>query len=346
MLIEQIFVFESTRSRQRQAPLLKERELFLQYMLDQGIGRSHTRTVAAMLLNVVRVLHLTSLRVVSVQELEIAAQRWLSDGGSRRTKATGKCCTDTFAYSAARWLTFLGVLERPQVALTPAEVIIRDFGDHLRARNLCQESVRATTARALQFLKWALERCGTLSAICLKEVDEYLEMKRASGCLPRSIIGICYALRSLFRYAEARNLNGQRIAPGIANPKISRFDTPLGPAWRDVRRVLNCGFGDSPSELRASAIFSLCSIYALRRCEVVNLKLSDFNWISETLTVRRAKSGRIQQFPLRFEVGERILRYLQAGRPRCNLQTVFVSVHSPHRQIDPTTVWAIIGPRL
>lgn len=326
--------------------MLEERDRFLQHLHDNGCSRDHTRTVAAMLLNIVRILDLNPLRTVSVQEIHRATEKWLVDNSSRRTRPVGKYSDYTFRYAATRWLRFLGILEAPQVPLSPAQIIVRQFENFLREHNFSEEAVRSTTANLRRFLSWALERCGTLRAIRLEDVDRYLEMKKHQGCVPNTVIGICYALRSFFRYAEARDLNNQHVAQGIVNPKISRFDAPLGPPWRDVRRVLNCGFGDSPSELRAAAIFSLCSIYALRRGEVVNLKLDDFNWITETLTLRRSKSRRVQQFPLRFEVGERVLRYLQSSRPSCEWENVFVSVHRPCRPIHRCSTYAIVASRL
>lgn len=132
-----------------------------------------------------------------------------------------------------------------------------------------------------------------------------------------------------------------------SQPRIPRYDSaPKRPSWKDVRRLLDTDFGNAAPELRAAAIFSLCSIYALRGIEVVNLMLSDFDWINETITIRRAKSGRVQQFPIQFEVGELILRYLRHGRPSCTCRRLFVSLRPPYRPVNTTTLWSIIGPRL
>jgi integrase/recombinase XerD len=88
------------------------------------------------------------------------------------------------------------------------------------------------------------------------------------------------------------------------------------------------------------------SIYALRRSEVVNLTLDDFDWVDETFTVRRVKRGRVQQFPIQFEVGEIIFRYLQLGRPRCSRRRLFVTLRPPFRPVIASTLWIIIGGRL
>jgi integrase/recombinase XerD len=53
-MMDSIFFFESIRVRQRAAPLLKEREQYLSYMLHEGVSKQRVRTIAAMLLNIMR----------------------------------------------------------------------------------------------------------------------------------------------------------------------------------------------------------------------------------------------------------------------------------------------------
>ena len=101
-----------------------------------------------------------------------------------------------------------------------------------------------------------------------------------------------------------------------------------------------------PPDLRAAAIMFLCSIYGLRSSEVVNLKLRDFNWVGETFVVNRAKRGRVQQFPIQYEVGEAILRYLRFGRPQCSSRYLFVSLKPPFRQMRTSTLWGIVADRM
>jgi integrase/recombinase XerD len=84
----------------------------------------------------------------------------------------------------------------------------------------------------------------------------------------------------------------------------------------------------------------------LRSKEVVNLTLRDFDWISEVFVVIRAKGGRVQQFPIQFEVGESILRYLKHGRPRCSCRHLFVSLRPPYRPLRPAVIWGIVADRM
>ncbi len=96
--------------------------------------------------------------------------------------------------------------------------------------------------------------------------------------------------------------------------------------------------------LRAHAILLLCSIYALRSSEVTRLRLIDIDWREETFCVQRAKRGGYQRYPLQYEVGEAILRYLKV-RPRCDCRNVFVTFQGPHRPMLNYGMWNIVSRR-
>jgi integrase len=96
--------------------------------------------------------------------------------------------------------------------------------------------------------------------------------------------------------------------------------------------------------LRAHAILLLCSIYALRSSEVTRLRLIDIDWREETFCVQRAKRGGYQRYPLQYEVGEAILRYLKV-RPRCDCRNVFVTFQGPHRPMLNFGMWNIVSRR-
>jgi hypothetical protein len=63
-------------NRHRQAPLLKERESFLNHLQQQGTSRKALRNLSAELLQVVRLLKLTEMRDVTLEEIRRAARCW------------------------------------------------------------------------------------------------------------------------------------------------------------------------------------------------------------------------------------------------------------------------------
>ena len=110
--------------------------------------------------------------------------------------------------------------------------------------------------------------------------------------------------------------------------------------------MLDAPIGETPAELRTAAMLFLCAIYALRGIEVRQLLIGDFDWINETFVVRRAKRGPIQQFPLQYEVGQAVLRYLRYGRPRCSDSHVFVTLKPPYRPMNQCVLASLVKSRM
>jgi integrase len=77
------------------------------------------------------------------------------------------------------------------------------------------------------------------------------------------------------------------------------------------------------------------AIYALRSGEVAKLRLEDFDWEQELLTVWRPKQRRTQQYPLVRDVGHAVIRYLREVRPACARREVFLTLKSPFRPLSP-----------
>jgi integrase len=98
--------------------------------------------------------------------------------------------------------------------------------------------------------------------------------------------------------------------------------------------------------MRAAAITSLGAIYGLRSSKVVSLRLDDFDWHREIVTIRRAKNDRVQQFPIQIEVGDNVLRYLREVRQKTKRRNLLISLKPPYRPVDSTTLWVIISSRL
>ena len=91
---------------------------------------------------------------------------------------------------------------------------------------------------------------------------------------------------------------------------------PIGPSWDDVKRLLAAAEGDRPADIRDRALLMLLAVYGLRAGEVAALRLEDFDWEREVLSVPHSKSQRPRTYPLCRPVGDAVLRYLREVRPR------------------------------
>ena len=277
-----------------------------------------------------RQMDLTSLRDVELEEIKKAGECWSNYRGPERRNKAGRAAAVCFTYVAKNWFRFHGHLVVPAVSPQPFDELIRDLVGYLRSvRGLSSETIKGYSWRAGVFLRWLSNRQGTLSSVSLNDVDAFLADKATTGSSRGTIATHCQALRTFFNYAGIRGWSAPRISRGIRSPSITKYDgVHKGPTWKEVRRLLQSTNGTKPATLRARAILSLCAIYALRSSEVARLRLSDFDWRDETLTVQRSKRGGVQQYPIQYEVGEAILRFRshrfhRLSDSKCNADVCF-----------------------
>jgi integrase/recombinase XerD len=338
--------FPSVQRRYLAGPLLAEREQYLVHLLREGVDRKVLRCAAAYQLHIIRILELSELRVVSETEIQSAGKTWAEYTGPLRFRQYVPGAPGTFVRIARAWLQFHGKLAPPPLA--PFQELVAKFTETLRnARGLSPSTVFGYTERVRRFMLWFSGRNIDFAKVSIHDVDEYLALRRAEGRSVRGQACHCQALRSFFGFAETQGWCRLGIPLGIKSPRIPKFDRlAKGPSWTEVRKILKSADGDTPMLLRSKAILLLLSIYGLRSSEVSGLRLSDFDWRNETLTVRRAKRGGVQQYPIQYEVGEAVLAYLQRGRPRCASRLVFVTAVRPHGRLPGSTMWVTVNDRV
>jgi integrase/recombinase XerD len=346
MIEDVIFEEMSARRRFRTAPCLEERERYLLHLMRQGYGPAYLRTVSFFMLRVVSFLDLQTLRTVGLDEVEQATRAWTAYRGPDRRGTVGHT-TARFPRVAKNWLRFHGLLAVPSAPVHPYEKELTDFSEFLRRTNgATPGTIHGYSKRAKFFLSWLAAKDRTLSNLTLNDVDEFFEAKRVHGWSLSTVASHAQAMRAFFLHAEALGWCAPGIARGIRKPRLSKYDgVSRGPAWADVRRLLRYASKQTTiSSLRAYAMLLLCSIYALRSSEVSGLQLIDIDWREETFCVRRAKRGGYQRYPLQYEVGEAILRYLKV-RPRCACRNVFVTFQQPYRPVSGFAMWGVVSHR-
>jgi len=297
-------------------------------------------------MHLVRLLDLDSMRAVHISEIEQAAERWVVDPLAHVTRHVSAKSLENFTQAACRWFQFHKTLVAKR-SDDPLDSCLYDFLDFLMEKQLSAATIRNRKGAVCDLFSWMRIHRIFLSQITAGDVEGYIECKRAAGCKPRSIAGICNRLRSFFRHAELRGWVGASIAHDIHGPRVPRFAAAAqGPAWKDVRRLLESNDEAFPDPSRSKAMLFLLAIYGLRVSEITRLLLEDFDWINEAFTVRRAKRGRIQQFPIQFEVGEAILKYLKDERPTCKSSFVFVTLRPPYRRVGTQTIQNMVSKRM
>jgi integrase/recombinase XerD len=335
MILDTLFTQRAALERQRAAPLLAEREMYLQYLFSIGRSQKTLAEISQMLLHVIRVLDCVEKRAIHKGEITEAANRWVQEELAHRPTGTYSTSARRFVSCGKGWLCFQGLYIKSLPSKSHFADVFGEFHDALiSVMRYRKSTVAATGPPVSKFLRWAGQRRDLISSISLADIDDYLAGGRSAGWRPRTVAVQCQAMRTFFKYAAERGWCKPGFGDAIRNPRVRRTDREVtGPTWKEIRRMIGGMADESPQDQRAKAILLLGSIYGLRNTEITNLTLDDFDWHNETFTIRRAKRGGMQRFPIQFEVGQAILRYLQKGRPRCSCRNLLVTLKPPYRSL-------------
>jgi|HubBroStandDraft_6_1064221.scaffolds.fasta_scaffold84214_3 integrase/recombinase XerD len=342
-MINSVFLIERICEKHRKAPCLKERERYLTYLFEIGTRRERVRNVASMLLHVVRLLKLESSRPVRMDEIVQGSKHWVDESEAPRHRASRY----TFQVVATNWLRFQGVLLPVSKPIPPFDNLLSEFLNAMRLqRGLALETLQSYRSRISTFLNWLHSYCPEFSNVRALDIETFLEAKRADWSRS-SLAAHCAALRTFFEYAEQQRWCSYGIRQSISGPRLPRVAENLsGPPWEEVRRLIASIGTLKADDLRAKAMILLFSIYGFRSAEVRGLMLEDIDWRRGSITVRRAKREKTQQFPLQNEVGEAIALYLEKIRPKCPCRNLFVTLNPPYRPVSGHSTSAIISPRI
>lgn len=347
-MIETVTVLPSIQLRHRNAPLLKERDQYLTHLLGKGHSAYRVRGDAAFLIHIIRVMKLSTMRKVKLEEIIAAGKRWPSYRETLRKNGQSQTTASNFVRVAKAWLSYYGCLVVPPRPTGPFDSQIVEFRSFLKSeRRLSTRTIIHYIARTTIFMRWLSEKYDNLSYVSLADVDSFISSKRKIGWRLPTIVTFCMVLRAFFRFAAERGWCRPGLSQGILSPRLPKYtEAPKRPCWADVRRLIRSIKKKTPEALRARAMILLYSVYGLRSSEVAGLRLDDFDWRSETFMVRRAKHGGVQQYPIQYEVGEAILEYLRKARPHCESRHLFVGVRVPYRSLGPGGMWGVVGRRM
>ena len=286
------------------------------------------------------------MRAVTLEEIEDAAERWCNDPESHKSHGPGKYSTQRFKRCAKQWFAFhkypIPFPCKPPIHFA---TLLDGYLAYLLEANYKPATIKSWKSNVKRLLEWLPGRKKDFASLAMSDIDDFLAHQASLGHSPSGIGTLCQGLRSFLRYAGDRALCRPGLADGIVSPSIPLYSqVQKGPTWSDVRRVLaRAADLQTPNGIRMHAVLCLAAVYALRGKEIASLQLHDIDWYKETLTIRRAKRGRVQQLPLQYEPGEAIIRYLRLVRPVCESRHVFITVKAPHRPLSAATICTMVG---
>ena len=338
-------------ARHRNGPLAEERRRYLAHLADQQMAPLTLQHTAVITLAVAKALHLADRpdEIITRNEIEVAAERWVN----RRPKPSSAWLfrhkRQTFKGQAVRWLTFLGRLEPLPAVERPYAKHVTQFSDYqLRERGLSPQTVAYATRTIHEFLGQVEEAGLRLKTLRVAQVDDLLAKKvTEERYARRTIHSWVSVLRPFFRFAEGHGWCRHGLAATIMAPRIFKYEyLPVGPSWDDVKRLLAAAERGRPVDIRDHALLMLLAVYGLRAGEVTALRLNDFDWEREVLSVPYGKSQRPRIYPLCRPVGDAVLRYIREVRPRSDRREVFLTVVAPFRPMTSAALGPMVGRRM
>ena len=228
---------------------------------------------------------------------------------------------------------------------------VRRFLQHLRQRGVVQSvEVRPQPVRLVEdFLHWMKVHRGVVETT-LTSYGGYVEdLVRVLGDDPQtytarglrdfvetryrhyrstSLRMVLAAVRMFLRYLAVEG----KCRPGLEHALTSlanwsQQSLPQGLTPEEIRRVL-AACPPTPRGLRDRAALLLLIRLGLRAGDVSKLRFSDLCF--ETATIRVSGKGRREvRLPLPQDVGDALLEYLRAGRPRIQSEFVFLRSIAP-----------------
>jgi integrase/recombinase XerD len=314
------------------------------------MARTTLQRIAREVLVIADRIDVTAVQTIGIRDIEAVAARWAREQRRRHRAQQSRWSSEFFVQTATSWFRFLGHLEQSEPKPTLLADSLRDFADHASSeRGLSPATVRNRCWHVQKFVDWLNGQRGPfhLDDVSLKDIHAFLVWGGQQGWSRVAVATSAKALRAFFRYAGERGWCASTIAGSIDGPRVFQHEgLPVGPAWRDVQRLIAGAGGDQARDIRDRAILMLLATYGLRGGEVRKMCLENVDWHREILTVARPKQRRAQEYPLTQETGEAILQYLQKVRPRCGRREIFLTLRAPIRPLSEGALYHLVSSRL
>jgi len=172
--------------RHREAPLLKEREEFLVYLLKRGTVRASVQFVAGMLLRAIKALDpKKALRPLGLKDIDRATEKIWGRAASCDSTFPGFHAACVLKRCFRVFLRFHGKLKTRKSSRPPFAEQLDSFAEYSRSRNLLPISVESDRLRTQSFLEWYALRSNNLSNISIRHIGRFIVRKKADGWASR-----------------------------------------------------------------------------------------------------------------------------------------------------------------
>lgn len=191
---------------------------------------------------------------------------------------------------------------------------IQEFIKYLKSIRKTSENTVVSYERDLKkFNKYFMEQ-GILQVnqITSTGLNSYILYLEKQGLKPATISRGIASIKAFFHFLQKEGYIKQDIAEELKAPKVEK-KIPSVLTKEETVKLLNQTKGNSPKELRDSAMLELLYATGIRVSELISLKMEDVNLQMEYITCKDVNKERI--VPFGNIAREAVRVYLLEGRP-------------------------------
>jgi integrase len=224
------------------------------------------------------------------------------------------------------WRVYPPETARPMPSSEKFRFLCGQYLESLKSGGKSQNTIESARNQIGQFLVF-LDDSGyhTLSEAPLTIVPSFFQHLLARY-RPTTMHMVAYNLRTFLKFVEG----GERLLPLV--PSRCLRSKPIIPVLSDQEyTALKRALEGPEVALRDKAIIQLAFRTGLRSVDIVGMKLSDIDWVNDSILVTQSKTGRPFRIPLTADVGNLLSAYILIERPQVNTPYVFLRFQAPHR---------------
>lgn len=339
-MFDTLFNSPAAQSRHQAAPLLAERERYLQLCADGGAALISQRERAFAMILLAERMAPEEYGRIGIERLRAILMRCKQ---RLRPRTLHK-----YVSPLRPWLKFLGWWDTPKPRAAFEHDLARYVAWVREERGLASGTVEQEERRVAAFLLWCSDTSRDLVSLSPQDIDAYfLSPNNATRWSRISVRHMAVTLRGFLRHAESIGACRRGLADSILTPRCYQLESlPYALNWNDVRRLIETASGDTEHDIRDRAILLLLAVYGLRRGEVAMLRLDDMDRSAKTLRIWRCKRQVPQIYPLVPSVEEALVKYIDAARPSVIHREIFIRELSPRRPVSASCITMVVKNRL
>jgi len=221
--------------------------------------------------------------------------------------------------------------------------ILKEYLNLEEFRNLSPLTISSKSVTITSLLNYLGDNNVKYLHCCVqKNVTGYLSS--LVGLSSSTISGRTFILRHFFNYLNNRNLtlfSGNELFPVIFTNKQERIISFY--SIEEIGRIISTTDRSTPYGKRDFIVVLLAAELGIRSGDIVRLKVSNIHWERSTIEFVQYKTKIFNQLPLLENIKYALVDYLKNGRPKSDLENIFIGIKNGGKPLTNTCIHQIVS---